>query len=110
MKKIILAVAVILFTAVFVYSQDSVKVMFDKLWVTKDKTERKILKEKIIEMSPDSEYGLLCRSMLKETDSTTKIDLCTQAIDLRNDFWEAYLQRGLVYGKSLRITQEHLRI
>jgi len=101
MKRLILIlITIVTLISINVNAQDEPKELFEKSWISEDSTEKRILREKIIELYPDSEYGLFCKGWFKTEKSEYKdaIVCFDDAIKLNNEFWQAYYQRGNAYG------------
>ncbi len=98
-KHFTLVVFYIFFLAFSLQSQDDVKELFDQSWDIKDTVEKRRLRERIIKLSPASEYGLFSRAYLfyLAEDNTTAIELYSQAINKNSIFWQAYFNRGVAY-------------
>jgi tetratricopeptide (TPR) repeat protein len=97
-KKALLSLVILFSLLSSAYTQ-TVKEMFEKSWSTEDTTEKRTLRIEIAKNSPDSEYGLFCKAWLMfENDKSGAIDLYTQAIKIKQNFWEAYYNRGWNYN------------
>lgn len=101
MKTLILFVlTAILLISQNTFAQEDPKELFEKSWTTNDTAEKRVLREKIIELSPDSEYGLFCKAWFKteKDEFEAAVELLNDAIKLNNEFWQAYYHRGNTYG------------
>ena len=101
MKKLVIfvitAVSLISLKAV---AEEDPKELFEKSWTSNDSTEKRILREKIIELSPNSEYGLFCKAWFatEKDEFEEALVLLSEAIKLNSEFWQAYYHRGNTYG------------
>ena len=85
------------FTAILnTYGQDNIKAMFEKSWSSDDTLEKRTLRENIIKLSPDSEYGLFCKAWILSTwnNYLSAEEFYSKAINKKNNFWQAYFNRG----------------
>lgn len=101
MKRIILfVITAVTLISLKVDAQDDPKDLFEKSWITEDTTEKKNLREKIIELYPDSEYGLFCKGWFKteKGEYEDAVAFFNNAIKQNNEFWQAYYHRGNSYG------------
>lgn len=91
---------VLLIFSVNLFAQEDPKELFEKSWVTQDSTEKRILRQKIVEVSPDSEYGFFCKGWFKteKGEYEDAITFYSNAVKLNNEFWQAYYLRGNTYG------------
>lgn len=81
------------------YSQDKVKDLFNQSWSITDTVQKKLLREQIIKLSPDSEYGLFCKAWIYSlsNDGSQAIAFYTKSININSKFWQAYFNRGYTY-------------
>jgi len=70
--------------------------LFDKSWNASDDSMKQQIRKKIIDIAPDSEYGLFSRAYFAE-DKKEAVRLFTEAIAIRADFWQAYVSRARLH-------------
>lgn len=82
------------------FSQEDPKILFEKSWTTSDDNEKLKLREKILEVSPDSEYGLYCKAwfLIQKDDYNSALEYLNKSIALNEKFWQAYHTRANVHG------------
>ncbi len=99
-KYVLVFLFVIIFVPYGLHSQEEPKELFEKSWVTQDSTEKRILRQKIVDLSPDSEYGFFCKGWFKteKGEYEDAVAFFDDAIKQNNEFWQAYYQRGNSYG------------
>ncbi|MCX6159390.1 MAG: tetratricopeptide repeat protein [Ignavibacteriota bacterium] len=101
MKQQALLISLLLFVSALANGQVTLEEKFEKSWSTEDTTEKRVLREEIASEFPDSEYGLLCKAWLLtlKGDNTSALDLYSKAVSLKSGFWQAYFNRGVLYGE-----------
>ncbi|HEY5122238.1 MAG TPA: tetratricopeptide repeat protein [Ignavibacteria bacterium] len=99
MKKYYLFIFIFFIFQTYLISQDKVKDLFEKSWVTEDTTQKRLLREQIVKSSPESEFGLFCKAWFYdiENDKEKAIEYYTKAINKNKSFWQAYVNRGITY-------------
>jgi tetratricopeptide (TPR) repeat protein len=82
------------------YSQEDPKELFEKSWTTTDDAEKVSLREKIMEVAPDTEYGMFCKGwfLVQKEDYKSSLEYFGKAIGINDKFWQAYHTRANVYG------------
>lgn len=102
MYKIILSLLFVFAfsNAVNLFAQEDPKELFEKSWTTTDDNEKLQLREKILEVSPESEYGLFCKAwfLVQKDDYNSALEHLNKAIALNEKFWQAYHTRANVHG------------
>jgi tetratricopeptide (TPR) repeat protein len=98
-EKILFYFFILIFPILYLYPQNNVKELFEKAWGSDDTTLIRTLREQIVKLSPDSEYGYYCKGWfaLKNNDNYTAIDFFNKALYNRKNFWQAFYGRGLAY-------------
>jgi tetratricopeptide (TPR) repeat protein len=102
MNKILLGL-LLMFTLMngkSLFSQEDPKELFEKSWTTADDAEKISLREKILDISPDSEYGLFCKGwfMVQKEEYKSSLEFFSKAISINEKFWQAFHTRANVYG------------
>ncbi|MFH1367701.1 MAG: tetratricopeptide repeat protein [Elusimicrobiota bacterium] len=115
---------IILFISLFCCSilnaeQIDLNALFVESLQTDDNARKKEIREKIIEISPDSAYGYFCKAWLMSinnySDKYEIIDLYNKAIKLKPDLWVAYNNVAMVYmelkryGKAISLCNKALK-
>ncbi|MFA5012016.1 MAG: tetratricopeptide repeat protein [Ignavibacteria bacterium] len=101
MKKLILFfITAVTLISLKTIAQEEPKELFEKSWILEDSTEKRILREKIIKLYPESEYAFFCKGWLKtdKEEYADAVDFFSKAININNEFWQAYYHRGNTYG------------
>lgn len=102
MNRIIIALllAFTFLNAGKMYSQEDPKELFEKSWTTTDDAEKVSLREKIMEVAPDTEYGMFCKGwfLVQKEDYKSSLEFFGKAISINGKFWQAYHTRANVYG------------
>ncbi len=82
------------------FAQEDPKELFEKSWSTTDENEKMQLREKIIEVSPESEYGLFCKGwfLTQKEDYKSALEYFNKAISINEKFWQALHSRASLYG------------
>ncbi len=89
------------------FSQEDPKELFEKSWTTTNDAEKISLREKIMEVAPDTEYGMFCKGwfLVQKEDYKSSLEYFGKAITINDKFWQAYHTRANVYG-MLRETEK----
>ena len=101
MKQYIITLLVLAVTAGIALSQDDAKELFEKSINSSDTTEKRILREKIIEISPESYYGYFARAWFLSCESRDSLSCIyyTKAIESGMMNCYVYNNRGLIWIK-----------
>lgn len=105
-KKYKLLVTALLTTSILLFgctSGQEIREIYNQSIDTKERHEKKRLRQEIIKLAPDSAYGYFSRAwFLQENNSTDHkkiITLYGKAIDLEPALSTAYYNRGIAYKK-----------
>lgn len=98
--KLFLILVFLFVTSARIFAQEDPKLLFEKSWNTTDDSDRRKLREMLVDSFPDSEYGLYSKGwlLIQEDKYKASLEFLDKAIGINNNFWQAYHIRANVYG------------